>query len=130
MYSRPGCLGMLNLDTHILLFALDGTLKPAEQALLASEPWGVSAIVLWELAKLAQLRRIALDTSSPEFAKLFTRIHVWPLDIAICQKSTELDFASDPADEIIAATSIVHRIPLVTRDKKIRRSKLVPFAAL
>ena len=130
MYSRPGCLGMLNLDTHILLFALDGTLKPAEQALLASEPWGVSAIVLWELAKLAQLRRIALDTSSPEFAKLFTRIHVWPLDIAICQKSTELDFASDPADELIAATSIVHRIPLLTRDKKIRRSKLVPFASL
>ena len=130
MYSRPGCLGMLNLDTHILLFALDGTLKPAEQALLASQPWGVSAIVLWELAKLAQLRRIALDTSSPEFAKLFTRIHVWPLDIAICQKSTELDFTSDPADEIIAATSIVHRIPLLTRDKKIRRSKLVPFASL
>ncbi len=121
---------MLNLDTHILLFALDGTLKPAEQALLASEPWGVSAIVLWELAKLSQLRRIALDTSSPEFAKLFTRIHVWPLDIAICQKSTELDFASDPANEIIAATSIVHRVPLLTRDKKIRRSKLVPFAAL
>jgi PIN domain nuclease of toxin-antitoxin system len=130
MYSPLGFAGMLNLDTHILLFALDGTLKPAEQALLASQPWSVSAIVLWELAKLAQLRRIALDTSSPEFAKLFTRIHVWPLDIAICQKSTELDFASDPADEIIAATSIVHRIPLLTRDKKIRRSKLVPFAAL
>ena len=130
MCSQPGFVGMLNLDTHILLFALDGTLKPAEQALLASEPWGVSAIVLWELAKLSQLRRIALDTSSPEFAKLFTRIHVWPLNIAICQKSTELDFASDPADEIIAATSIVHRIPLLTRDKKIRRSKLVPFASL
>ena len=36
--------------------------------------------------------------------------------MAICQKSSELDFASDPADEFIAATSIVHRIPLVTRD--------------
>jgi PIN domain nuclease of toxin-antitoxin system len=119
MYSPPGCLGMLNLDTHILLFALDGTLKSSEQALLASEPWGVSAIVLWELAKLAQLQRIALDTSSPEFAKLFTRIHVWPLDIAICQKSTELDFTTDPAGEIIAATSIVHRVPLVTKHNDI-----------
>ncbi len=119
---------MLNLDTHILLFALDGTLKPSEQKLLASEPWGVSAIVLWELAKLSQLGRIDIDTTSPGFAKIFTRIHVWPLDIAICQKSTELDFASDPADELIAATSIVHRIPLLTRDKKIRKSRLVPFA--
>lgn len=121
---------MLNLDTHILLFALDGSLKPAEKALLTSEPWGISAIVLWEMAKLAQQGRIAIDLRSPEFAKIFTRIHVWPLDIAVCQKSMELDFASDPADELIAATSIVHRIPLVTRDKKIRRSKLVPFAPL
>ena len=29
---------MLNLDTHMLLFALDGSLKPGEQALLTSEP--------------------------------------------------------------------------------------------
>jgi PIN domain nuclease of toxin-antitoxin system len=121
---------MLNLDTHILLFALDGSLKPAEQALLSSQPWGVSAIVLWELSKPAQLGRIAIDVHSPEFAKIFTRVHVWPLDLAICQKSTELDFSSDPADELIAATSIVHRVPLVTRDKKIRKSKLVPFARL
>lgn len=121
---------MLNLDTHMLLFALDGSLRPGERTLLTAEPWGISAIVLWELAKLAQLGRIAIDVRSPEFANIFTRIHVWPLDMAICQKSTELDFASDPADELIAATSIVHRIPLVTRDKKIRRSKLVPFARL
>lgn len=119
---------MLNLDTHILLFALDGTLKPAEQSLLESQPWGVSAIVLWELSKLAQLDRIGLDLRSPAFAKLFTRIHVWPLTMAICQKSTELDFISDPADGIIAATSIIHGVPLVTRDKKIKRSKLIPFA--
>ena len=121
---------MLNLDTHILLFALDGSLRPAEKALLASEPWGVSAIVLWELAKLKKMGRIAVDVRSSEFAKIFTRIQVWPLDLAVCQQSTELDFASDPADELIAATSIVHRIPLVTRDKKIRKSKLVPFARL
>ncbi|MCX6589922.1 MAG: type II toxin-antitoxin system VapC family toxin [Acidobacteria bacterium] len=121
---------MLNLDTHILLFALDGTLKPTERALLAAEQWSVSAIVLWELSKLAQMGRIAIDVRSPEFTKLFSRIQVWPLDLAICQKSTELDFSSDPADELIAATSIVHRIPLVTRDRKIRKSKLVPLAPL
>lgn len=118
---------MLNLDTHILLFALDGSLTRAEQALLTSEPWSISAIVLWELTKLSQLGRISIDVRSPEFSKLFNRIHVWPLDVTICLKSTELDFSSDPADELIAATSIVHRIPLVTRDKKIKKSKIVPF---
>lgn len=119
---------MLNLDTHILLFALDGSLTPTERKLLASQPWGISAIVLWELAKLKQLGRIAVDLRSVEFARIFARIQVWPLDLMICEKSNQLDFTSDPADELIAATSIVHRVPLVTRDKKIRKSKLVSFA--
>jgi PIN domain nuclease of toxin-antitoxin system len=39
-----------------------------------------------------------------------------------------LDFRGDPADEIIAATSVVHHVSLVTRDRQIRRSKLVPLA--
>ena len=119
---------MLNLDTHILLFALDGSLTPAERKLLASEPWGISAIVLWEVAKLAQLGRIAIDVRSAEFARVFARVQVWPLDLAVCERSTELDFTGDPADELIAATSIVHRVPLVTRDRIIRKSKLVPIA--
>ena len=121
---------MLNLDTHILLFALDDAVTPAERKLLASEPWGVSAIVQWELAKLGQLGRIALDIRSAEFKKVFARVHVWPLDLAVCTKSTELDFSSDPADELIAATSIVYNVPLMTRDRKILKSKLVPFAQI
>jgi PIN domain nuclease of toxin-antitoxin system len=119
---------MLNLDTHILLFALDGSLTPGEETLLASQPWGISAIVLWEVSKLAQVGRIAIDTGSPEFARILSRVHVWPIDLAVSRRSTELDFASDPADELIAATSLVYRVPLVTRDKKIRKSKLVPIA--
>ena len=41
---------MLNLDTHILIHALDGTLTPVERRLLSAEPWSISAIVLWEIA--------------------------------------------------------------------------------
>jgi len=119
---------MLNLDTHILLFALDGSLTPAETGLLARDPWGISAIVLWEVAKLAQLGRISIDPESAEFSRIFARVHIWPLDLTVCRQSTKLDFASDPADELIAATSIVHRVALVTRDRKIRRSKIVPMA--
>ncbi len=119
---------MLNLDTHILLFALDGSLTPSERRLLEGESWGISAIVLWEVAKLAQSGRIAIGLESAEFGRIFARVHVWPLDRAVCRQSAELDFQSDPADELIAATSIVHRVPLVTRDRKIRRSKLVPIA--
>jgi PIN domain nuclease of toxin-antitoxin system len=119
---------MLNLDTHMLVHGLEGTVTPAERRLLADEPWGISAIVLWELAKLAQLGRIELDLGSPELGKALAFIHVWPLDLEVARASTALDFRSDPADEIIAATSVVHSVPLLTRDRRIRRSRMVPLA--
>ena len=119
---------MLNLDTHILVFALTDQLRPKERAVLSKERWGISAIVLWELAKLYQLRRIEVDLEDPEVIRALSKIHVWPIDLAICQKLRPLDFKGDPADEMIAATSIVHRAPLVTRDATIRKSRLVPLA--
>ena len=119
---------MLNLDTHILIHALNDTVTPAERRLLSSAGWGISAIVLWELAKLRQYGRIDIDLESVAFSRLFGQVHVWPLDRAVCLKSTQLDFESDPADELIAATSIVHDVPLMTRDKKIRRSRMLRFA--
>ena len=119
---------MLNLDTHILIFAVRGELQPREQALLERDRWSISDIVLWELAKLRQLGRIEMDLENREVTGLLAQLHVWPIDIAVSLASTRLDFKGDPADEIIAATSIVHRIPLVTRDRIMRRSTLVPLA--
>ncbi|OLB48625.1 MAG: hypothetical protein AUH99_13295 [Candidatus Rokubacteria bacterium 13_2_20CM_2_70_11] len=89
---------MLNLDTHVLLHALTGDLTRRESALRAHDTWSISAIVLWEIAKLARLGRIAIDLDDPELA-----------------------------DEIIAATSLAHRVPLVTRDARIRKSRVVPL---
>lgn len=119
---------MLNLDTHILVFALTDQLRPKEKDLLENERWGISAIVLWEIAKLFQLGCIEVDLEDPEVVRTLSRIHVWPIDLPVCQKLRSLDFRGDPADEIIAATSIVHRVPLVTRDSTIRKSKLVPLS--
>ena len=119
---------MLNLDTHILIYALRGELRSREQDLLARERWSVSAIVFWEMAKLVQLGRIEMNLEDREVTGVLNRIHVWPLDLAVALASTRLDFKGDPADELIAATSIVHRIPLVTRDSAIRGSEIVPLA--
>lgn len=119
---------MLNLDTHILIHALAGTLEPAEFDLLSTQNWGVAAIVLWELAKLQQLGRINIDLADPEVTGSLDSIHVWPLDLAVARASTQLDFRGDPADELIAATSVVHRVPLVTRDRQILASRQVPLA--
>jgi PIN domain nuclease of toxin-antitoxin system len=119
---------MLNLDTHIVVYAMTGELKPAELEILRSDQWGVSAIVLWELAKLAQLGRVEIEMDSPEVRRFLSALHIWPITLDVARTSTNLDFASDPADEIIAATSVVFRAPLVTRDRRLRRSKVVPLA--
>ena len=119
---------MLNLDTHILIFALIGNLRPDEERLLERDRWSISAIVLWELAKLIQLGRVAVDIEDRDLTRVLSRIHVWPIDLEVSRASTQLDFRSDPADELIAATSVVHNIPLVTRDRVIQNSKTVPLA--
>lgn len=119
---------MLNLDTHILLHALAGSLRPAERRLLEGDVWSISAIVIWEICKLNQLGRIQLDLDQPEVERTLSRIHTWPLSLDVCRASCGLDFQGDPADELIAATSIVHNVPLVTRDRLLRRSKQVPLA--
>jgi PIN domain nuclease of toxin-antitoxin system len=119
---------VLNLDTHILVHALAGGLTQRERALLEARSWSISAIVLWELAKLVQIGRLEMDLEAPEIVRCLSRIHVWPLDLAVCRESTRLDFRSDPADELIAATSIVHHVPLLTRDSRLLASKVVPLA--
>ena len=119
---------MLNLDTHILVFALGDELRPGERALLERERWSISAIVLWEIAKLTQLGRLSLELDDREFAESLSQLHVWPINFDVARTSTRLDFRGDPADEIIAATSVVHDVPLVTRDLVIRQSTIVPLA--
>ena len=119
---------MLNLDTQIVIYITNGTLRADEKALLEIEEWSISAAVLWELAKLVQLGRIDFDFDNGEVANLLDRLHVWPIDLAVARASTQLDFRSDPADELIAATSVVHRVPLLTRDRRLRASGVVPLA--
>ena len=96
--------------------------------LLSADRWSVSAIVLWEIAKLARLGRIAVDLDDPDVVRVLARVYVWPLTREIARMSTRLDVRGDPADALIAATSVVQKVPLVTRDRALLRSKIVPFA--
>jgi PIN domain nuclease of toxin-antitoxin system len=119
---------MLNLDTHVLVHALLGNLTARERQILSADTWSISGIVLWEISKLIQLGRLETDLTDPAVVRPLSKIHTWPLTLEICRGIQDLDFRSDPADEIIASTSVVHRLPLVTRDTEIRKSKLVPLA--
>jgi PIN domain nuclease of toxin-antitoxin system len=118
---------VINLDTHVLVFALAGKVTPRERALLAGNDWGISAIVLWELAQLVQVGRLSLNLDDAGVVRTLSGLHVWPIDLAIAIQSTRMDFKGDPADELIGATSIVHAVPLLTRDRRIRASRMVPL---
>ena len=120
---------MLNLDTHILIKAFDGSLTPRERNVLTADPeWSISAIVLWEITKLYQLGRLRYGLNDEAFAAAVERVQIWPLTRKVCLNLRALDFQSDPADEIIAATSLTHGIPLLTRDSRIRKSMVVKLA--
>lgn len=119
---------MINLDTHILLFALSGDLRRKEKQILEHQPWCVSAMVFWEITKLNVLGRLNLDTRSAVFADLMRLVHVWPVSPEIAQATAGLDFSSDPADELIAATSLHHDVALLTRDRRMSASRVVPLA--
>ncbi len=120
---------MLNLDTHIVLFILNGQLRPSEKRLLKRhQSWSASAIVLWELVTLVALGRVAVDLDDPTLQRLLDRLYIWPIDLEVARATTRLDFRADPADQLIAATSIVHEVPLLTRDRVLRGSRIVPLA--
>ncbi len=118
---------MLNLDTHVLLHALAGELTPREASLLGRNSWSIASIVLWEITELALLGRIGLDLDDPDLTRILGTLHIWPLTLDVCRGIAHLDFRGDPADEIVA-TGLVHRVPLVTRDRRIRASRRVPLA--
>ena len=119
---------MLNLDTHVFLYAVTGDLRAAERRLLRGHPWSISAIVLWEIAKLAQMGRVEVDLEDRQVVRALRSVHLWPITTEIARESTRLDVRGDPADELIGATSIVHDVPLVTRDRGLSRSRRIPIA--
>ena len=125
-YSRRANVGMLNLDTHILLNALEDLLDPNERRILTEDGhWGICSIVLWEIEQLYRKGRIVYGLDYVPLTNSLRRMHIWPITAEVCLNLRILDFRSDPADELIAATSLTYNVPLVTRDARIRSSQLI-----
>lgn len=125
------------LDTHIVVWWLteDRKLSKAHARLLersekAGTALGISAITLWEIAKLVERGRIelglSLDDSLEQLASS-ALITVLPLTPRIAAESTRLGakFPTDPADQLIAATARVHGLALLTADQRIIDSRVV-----
>lgn len=116
----------LLLDTHVWIWLSiehnTSLSRRAKKAIDSENQKWISAISCWELAKLAENKRIGF--SIPTLTWIRRSLNEYEIRIAdlspeIAVESTLLrGFHKDPADQIIAATSRILGIPLITSDKK------------
>ena len=109
-------------------------LSAAERATLdglrADERPFVSAISLWEVAMLVDLKRLSLDLPLGDWLTLAAHprtVKVVPITPAIAAGTALLPsaFHRDPADRIIVSTCRELEVPLATHDRLILQSRLV-----
>jgi PIN domain nuclease of toxin-antitoxin system len=113
---------MLILDTHIFLWMniLPNKISKKILSAIADEDvLGIPAISLWEIAMLADKKRISLPRPTlPWLQQALTapKMRLLPITPEIAALSATLSMHGDPADRMIAATAIVHACPLATVD--------------
>ena len=116
----------LLLDTHVLLWldtAPEQLSRPASDAIERADELAVAPVTWFELAWLAQNRRI--EPPSPVrvwLESLFRRVNTTPITPGIATTAVSLpeSFPRDPADRLIYATAIENSWQLVTRDERLR----------
>jgi PIN domain nuclease of toxin-antitoxin system len=124
------------LDTHIWIWWMlgDPSLSHSEREVLDALPGGsrpvISDISLWEFATLVDLGRIRIDCPVEDWLSIAASpatVRVQPITPGIVTEMNRLpaDFHRDPADRLIVATARFLKLPLATKDRKIRSSRLV-----
>jgi len=126
---------MILLDTHIFVWWIhrNEKLPVTYQNYIEeniSDGLGVSIISFWEISKLVEKNRLILPRNMNEWMEnslKYDGIILLELNIEIITTGHDLvqNFHKDPADQLIAATSIVNNITLLTLDKKILHSESI-----
>lgn len=119
------------LDTHVWIWwnmnprKLSGRVRTLISSPLRYEELLLSAISMWEFAKLLEKRRLAISCDPEEWlreALQMPKLRLVPLSPSIAYRSTILPkpFHEDPADQIIVATAREENAAILTADERIR----------
>jgi PIN domain nuclease of toxin-antitoxin system len=123
------------LDTHIvvwLAFEPNKLSKRAKEIIRAQRRQGglaIAAITLLELAWLAENGRVETTLSVESFVRqCASKTTVLPITPEIAARAVSFpdSYPKDPQDRLIGATALVEGIQLVTHDRQIRKSGIVP----
>jgi PIN domain nuclease of toxin-antitoxin system len=126
---------MILLDTHVVIwlaFEPDKLSKRAMEAIRTARLEGglaISGITLLELAWLAEKGRLETTLSVESFVRLCaSKTTVLPITPEIAARAVSFpeSYPKDPQDRLIGATALVEGIQLVTHDKKIKKSGMIP----
>ena len=121
------------LDTHVVLWVAESSprLSATVRTLAGkcdADDFGIAATSLLEIARKARTGEIDLSPDPATWLEdLGHRFRILPLTPRIAWRAVDLDWAHrDPADRLICATALEHKIPLVTHDLEITRWGGVP----
>jgi PIN domain nuclease of toxin-antitoxin system len=125
---------MIVLDTCAIIWdALDATqltLKARNAIERHENELIVCDISIWEIAMLIRKERLVVDSTASGFIRLLLQarnFHVQDITPEIAELSVNLgsQINNDPADRLIAATSILRNAPVITADQNLRDTTLV-----
>ena len=119
---------MIILDTHAWLWwnnESSNLSNSARTAIDLTDAIGISAMSCWEVAMLAGKSRIELSMDVEAWINLaleHPKVRLLPLTPQIAVLSTRLpgNFHGDPGDRLIVATALNHKVPLISKDRKIQ----------
>ena len=123
---------MIVLDTCAIIWdALDsGKLTSrAKRALKRAEgELVICDISIWEISMLIKKNRLVIDETTSAFLNLLLESRNYNVqtitpEIAALSVDFGPDISNDPADRLIAATSIVLDAPIITADQNMRSAK-------